>query len=167
MYDRLNILILLMWYWYLIPYTVLVLYNVPLLCSTFTYMHKPATEFSIEIFTTKLLLSPLAHFCINVGFVLFIYFCSLVAGLLLTHSPTGALLWYCLCVLSSQPLFMNLCPYFPQHCTLLRCNCTVRWAILSRPGFCQEKLDQMILVVPSNLGLYVSTILLSPLLGKH
>lgn len=30
-----------------------------------------------------------------------------------------------------------------------------------------QRLNQMILVVPSNLGLYVSTILLSPLLGKH
>jgi len=38
-----------------------------------------------------------------------------------------------------------------EHWTLLRFGWTRCWAILSRPCFCQERLDQMILEVPSYL----------------
>jgi len=47
--------------------------------------------------------------------------------------------------------------WIPQHWTLLRFSRTGRWAILSRPCFCQERLDQTILEVPSNLVFSDST----------
>lgn len=43
-----------------------------------------------------------------------------------------------------------------SYCTLLQSSCTGCWAILYRPCFCQERLDQVILEVPSNLVFYSS-----------
>ena len=50
-----------------------------------------------------------------------------------------------------------------QHWTLLRFSWTGCWATLSRPCFCQERLDQMILEVPSNLVFYDSMKLINDL----
>jgi len=46
--------------------------------------------------------------------------------------------------------------WVPKHWTLLRFGWTGCWAILSRPCFCRERLDQMILELPSNLVFYDS-----------
>ena len=46
--------------------------------------------------------------------------------------------------------------WIPQYWTLLRFSWTGCWAILSRPCFCQERLDQIIVEVPSNLVFYDS-----------
>ncbi|KAK4812701.1 hypothetical protein QYF61_013726 [Mycteria americana] len=56
--------------------------------------------------------------------------------------------------------------WIPQHWTLLRFSWTGCWAILSRPCFCQERLDQMILEVPSNLVFYDSMTLLTTQCSK-
>lgn len=44
--------------------------------------------------------------------------------------------------------------WIPQHWTRIRSGWTGCWAILPTPCFCQERLDQLILEVPSNLGFY-------------
>jgi len=46
--------------------------------------------------------------------------------------------------------------WIPQTGTLLRFSWTGCWAVLSRPCFCQETLDQMILEFPSSLVFYDS-----------
>lgn len=75
----------------------------PLLHYTFTYLHVCYRIFHRDPHKPKsirhqLLINAFHDF-------LFVFFCCLPASFLLSHSPSGTLLWFCLCVLSSEQFF--------------------------------------------------------------